>query len=141
MRFRYVPAATEGQSLVTNMTAMVDVMFNLLLFTLLSTSYIQHSAMEIQLPKATTGEGLQNQAVVVELTANDKIFLEGKEMGLEDLRTELGKIYASSEAQRPFLIRADEESAHGHVVALMDIARELGIKSLNIATLPKGELK
>lgn len=127
------------------MTPMIDIVFNLLLFFLLSTSYIQHSAMEVQLPKATTATNIENQVVVVELTAKDNIFLDGKEMlpaaagetGLDTLKAELTKIYTSPDVQRPLLIRADEDAVHGHVVALMDIARELGVKSLNIATLPQ----
>lgn len=134
MRFKY---ATYGaaNTPAMDMTPMIDIIFNLLLFFILSTSYIQHSAMEVSLPQATTATVLENQVVVVDLTRDDRIYLQGEEMTLDHLKTELEKIY-SADISRPLLVRADQDAIHGHVVAILDLSRKIGIKTLNIATLP-----
>ncbi|RMH55347.1 MAG: biopolymer transporter ExbD [Candidatus Hydrogenedentota bacterium] len=125
-----------------DMTPIIDIVFNLLLFFLLSSSYVQHSALDVKLPKAATSEGVEGEVVIVELNRQDQIFLQGKPVeGLEDLEKRLGAIYsnAGAEEKKPLLIRADEFVYHGRVVSVLDIARKVGVQSLNVATVPSEE--
>jgi biopolymer transport protein ExbD len=134
MRFRY--AAQQGLKPGSDMTPMIDIVFNLLLFFLLSSSYVQHTALEVRLPEATSAPSIEGEAVVVELTRDDRLFFQSKEVTLEELRAGMREAYPEKGSTRPLLIRADAQAFHGRVVALLDIARDLGVSSLNVATIP-----
>lgn len=118
---------------------MIDIVFNLLLFFLLSSSYVQHSAMEVNLPEASNTPALEGEAVVVDITRDDRFFLQGKEVTLDELKAGISSQYTSPSTDKPLLIRADAKAFHGRVVALLDLARGLGVKSLNVATVPVAE--
>lgn len=137
MRFKYATYQAPSTSSI-DMTPMIDIVFNLLLFFLLSTSYVQHSSLEVKIPYASTATAVENQVIVVDLTRDDRLFLQGEEMTLEALRAELTKLYEKDKS-RALLIRADEDAVHGHVVALLDLSREVGVTELNIATVPQKE--
>lgn len=137
MRFKY--SSRTPQTSVIDMTPMIDIVFNLLLFFLLSTSYVQHSAIQIALPIASTAKAMENEVVVLDLTEDQRIYLnEIKIEGMDILRVEMGRIYSDSEAleRRPLLVRADAQARHEHVVALLDFVRDIGVKSYFVATLP-----
>lgn len=119
-----------------DMTPMIDIVFNLLLFFILSSSYVQHSSLEVKLPDSTTSAAVQGEAVVVDLTSEDKIFFNRKEVDLEGLRAAMAEAYADTSTDRPLLVRADAQAMHGKVVAILDIARQQKVKALNIATIP-----
>ena len=134
MRFKYAGAAYSQRAPI-DMTPMLDIVFNLLLFFLLSSSFVQHTSIEVKLPKTASSTPVEGEVVVIELTSSERIFLQGKELSLQDLPSKLKELYSGSDLQRPLLIRADEHAYHGGVVALLDIAREVGVTSLNVATM------
>jgi biopolymer transport protein ExbD len=119
-----------------DMTPMIDIVFNLLLFFLLSSSYVQHSSLEVKLPESTTSKELEGEAVVVDVTRDDRIFFNGKALDFEGLRAAMSTAYPEPGSDKPLLIRADAQALHGRVIAILDIARERKVKALNIATMP-----
>lgn len=135
MRFRYKPAVADDRKI--DMTPIIDIVFNLLLFFLLSSSYVQHTAIDVKLPESTTGEKMESEPVIIEITRDERIFIDGEATNFEGLRLSLGEKYADAvEEPRPLLIRADAYAYHGRIVTVLDLARELGITALNIETLP-----
>jgi biopolymer transport protein ExbD len=123
---------------VIDMTPMIDIVFNLLLFFLLSSSYVQHSSLEVKLPQSTQSRELEGEAVVVDLTRDDRIFFNGKLVTLDELRAAMVTAYPEPGSDKPLLIRADAQAMHGRVIAILDIARAQKVKALNIATMPAG---
>lgn len=136
MKFSDIVAAKPAPGI--DMTPMIDIVFNLLLFFLLSSSFVEHTSMEVKLPRASTSQSFEGEAVVVELTRDDQLFLQGKAVSLDELRNRMKELYANPEEPRPLLVRADAQALHGRVVAVLDIARTVGVKALNVATLPEG---
>ncbi len=136
MRFRYASTPAGSDRPTIDMTPMIDIVFNLLLFFLLSSSFVQHTSLEVKLPQASTSVSFEGEAVVVELTRDDRIFVQGKEVSLPDLPGRLKELYPDPESGKPLLIRADEHVFHGRVVTLLDIARSVGVSQLNVATIP-----
>lgn len=135
MKFSAVVSSKASPTI--DMTPMIDIVFNLLLFFILSSSFVEHTSMEVKLPRASTSQAFEGEAVVVELTRDDHLFLQGKEVSVDDLRTTMHQLYQDPENGKPLLVRADAQALHGRVVAILDIAREVGVKALNVATLPE----
>ena len=116
------------------LTPMVDVVFNLLIFFMISTTFVQAPGLDIQLPESSA-ERVQKEPdeVKVYLSRGGDIFFEDEKVSLEQFRNRLEE-FGERSADMTFLLMADREALHGRVVQLMDLARESGFHRLAIAT-------
>ena len=135
MRFRKHLELERGQKEI-NITPLVDMVFLLLIFFMLTSSFIVLPAIKINLPKAVTSETVKDKNIIITVNSEDIIYLDEKPISIEEL-TEFIKQSAAQEEQRPILIKADKESSLGAIVKVWDIAREAQIEQINIATLQK----
>ena len=117
-------------------TTMADIVFLLLIFFIISTTFVVQPAIKIKLPQATTKEMEPTEAVMIFLTKDSRLFINEEEIAWSrDLASILKpKIYASRE--NLVVIKADREVDFGRVVKIMDIAKQAGAKRLAVATQP-----
>lgn len=117
-----------------NVTPLVDVMLVLLIIFMVTSTYIVQQSIQVQLPKADTGENtpkLKNLAFVVDKSG--AIFLDGKPISLEDIASRVAaEKSADPTVQLQALVAADKETPHGFVVGLIDAVRRQGITDLAI---------
>ena len=122
-----------------DLTSMVDVVFLLLIFFMISTTFIQNPGLTIKLPESGAKRDVtQPKEVKVYLSAAGDIFIGDKQLTLAELRQRLDG-YGTRGAAMTFVLYADAASRHGRVVELMDAARAAGFGKLAIATEPKGQ--
>ena len=120
-----------------DLTPMVDVVFLLLIFFMISTTFIETPGLTINLPKSSAQQvKKEQQELRVYLRADSKIFLEKQEIELSDLVESL-QAYGDKAADTTFLLMADKDVKHGNVVQLMDTAKAAGFIKLAIATEKK----
>ncbi len=120
-----------------DLTPMVDVVFLLLIFFMISTTFVETPGMTINLPKSSALQDNRKQKEVrVYLRADGDLFLEQQKIKAEGL-TEKLMSYGDEAAETTFLLMADKDVKHGHVVRLMDIAKMAGFVKLAIATEKK----
>jgi biopolymer transport protein ExbD len=129
---------TGGARFLTGMesTAMADIIFLLLIFFLLSSSFILQTGIKITLPEVTRPEAEEKQQVVVTITRDDQLFVNDRKVSWSLLRQELGRALQAS-ATRTVIVKGDAEVSLGRTVEVMDAARELGAERLAIAAKPK----
>jgi biopolymer transport protein ExbD len=117
-----------------NVTPFVDVMLVLLVVFMVTSSYIVQQSIQVQLPKADTGQNtpkVKNLAFVVDKSG--ALFLDGKPIRLEDIATRVqAEKAADPNVQLQALVAADKETQHGYVVGLIDAVRRQGITDLAI---------
>ena|SRR3989338_8006893 len=118
-----------------NTTPLVDVMFNLLIFVIITAQYTNMQALKVNLPKAQSGAAIEKKVdkVVVTVTKSSELLLDGKTtdpVSLEAALSPLGK----RATQPAVLIQADEGSTTGLLVNVMDIASKVGLKKISIET-------
>jgi biopolymer transport protein ExbD len=117
-----------------DLTPMVDVVFLLLIFFMISTTFIETQGLTIKLPKASASKvPKQDKEVQVYLSKDGDIFLHEEQLSLEQLQVKLAG-YGESAGRTMFLLMADREAQHGGVVQLMDLAKRSGFEKLAIAT-------
>jgi biopolymer transport protein ExbD len=120
-----------------DLTPLVDVVFLLLIFFMLSTTFIVAPGIKVKLPKSSSTEvSREKKEVRVVMSQDDKIYVEQKLVSHE----ELGKYLKKAARENPegmVIIQADERVTHGKVVEVMDIAKTSGFNKLAIATRPK----
>lgn len=120
-----------------DLTPMVDVVFLLLIFFMISTTFIETPGLTINLPKSSAQQvKKEQQEVRVYLRADGEIFLEQQKIELGDLVENL-QTYGDKAADTTFLLMADKDAKHGNVVQLMDTAKAAGFIKLSIATEKK----
>jgi biopolymer transport protein ExbD len=122
-----------------DLTSMVDVVFLLLIFFMISTTFVANPGLTIKLPESGAKRSASEpKEVKVYLSAAGEISLGDQRVTLAELRQRL-QGYGSEGAQMTFVLYADAQSRHGRVVELMDAARAAGFAKLAIATEPKEE--
>lgn len=125
------------ESSTLDMTPLVDVVFNLLIFFMLSTTFVTTPGIKINLPEASSKElKVQEKEVRIALTRKGKIYLNRKLVTLDDVSKTL-KQKARINPKMLVIIQADEQVTHGKVVQIMDIAKTAGLNRLAIATRPR----
>lgn len=117
-----------------DLTPMIDVVFLLLIFFMISTTFIENPGLQIDLPDATAQQlSAEEKEVQVYLTAKGEIFLERQPVNLNELKEKLAS-YSAAAKQMTFLLMADKDALHGKVISLMDLAKTVGFGKLAIAT-------
>ncbi len=133
MKFRRQVRTEEG----VNLTPLIDVVFLLLIFFMVSTTFTKETHLTIDLPEGS-GEKMveQPQKIEILINADGSYAVNGKSLvnqKLETLKAALKKT-ASGKADIPLIITADAKTPHQSVVTAMDAAGQLGFVHLSITT-------
>lgn len=125
-----------------NLTPLIDVVFLLLIFFMVSTTFRQEADIAIELPKAAQDPApAERQRLVVHIDALGRYFVNDQALAATDLETLKTALLeaAGDERNLPFVIRAAGDTPHQAVVTVMDAASQLGFRRLAIATVPTDE--
>ncbi len=137
MRFKRLKRRTssaKGQLDVTMKVPLIDVMFNLLIFFMLTSNFVIQPGIKVHLPRAITSEVMSGENFVVTLTGQDLIFLNDKPITISELMAQLKE---AASTNKSLLLKADTSASLGRVVEIWDLCRELGVSQINIATNQK----
>ncbi len=124
-----------------NLTSLIDVVLLLLIFFMVTTSFVRETEIRMQLPEAQAEARLANQdSLEITVTADGNYLVDGREIvnrRPDTLRRALVRIAGESREQQ-IVIRADARVSHQSVVTAMDVAGRLGFVRINIATVEHG---
>jgi len=110
---------------------LIDVIFQLLIFFMLSSSFTFQSGISVKLPKAVTSDVIKEENLIVTITSENIIYLSGTIVTLKELKEHLSHPDIKDHA---LLIKADRRASVGRIVDIWDLCRNLDIKRINIAT-------
>ncbi len=133
---------SQKEQTEVNLTPLIDVVFLLLIFFMISTTFEQSASLQVSLPQAAEGETeQQSNPVVLAIDALGNMALDERRLDGNDPATVRAALSASLPAIQAttLVIHADAEVAHKHVVTVMDSAGELGITNLSIATIDQDD--
>ena len=121
-----------------NMTPLMDVVFLLLIFFMVSTTFEKQARLKVVLPEAST-EAVQNKdnPVVIGIDANGRFYINDRQLvnsQQDTLKIALTRTLGNNK-DVPLVLRADAKTPHQFVVMAMDAAAQLGLTRLSIATL------
>lgn len=125
-----------------NLTSLIDVVFLLLIFFMVSTNFEKQTALKISLPKASQQAELKkDNAIEVAIDAEGRMYVN--QQGLLNSRastlTAALTAAAGSNRANPVVLRADAETAHHFVVTTMDVLAKMGFTNLSIAAIREAE--
>ncbi len=138
MKFR----SAERGSPEINLTPLIDVVFLLLIFFMVSTTFERHSELSIELPEASADADTPDDAVIdVVIDAEGGVHVEGLPLadpGVDSLQRALEDVAGTLDAP-PVVISADAQTPHQSVVTVMDAARRAGLYKLTFAARQPAE--
>jgi len=116
-----------------NITSLIDVLFLLLIFFMVSSTFVEKPGMDLELPESESSTLKEVKDMVLQIQPDDKMFLNGKDVTMSNIRTYLEEEYRNN-PDAALILKADKAVTHGKVVSIMDLAKQLGITKLIIAT-------
>ena len=119
-----------------DMTPMIDIVFQLILFFLVSTTFAILPGIKLRLPTSHTSEGTSFQGITITADADGLLFFNEKEVSTDDLKTELIN-YDTGNLKKdefPVSLEADADVTNGTIVSIFDIIRESGYAVINLRT-------
>jgi len=144
MRFKHWTKNGVGTGSALDLTPVVDVVFNLLIFFALSLNFAATSGgINVKLPSATSAEPVKIEQLTINLTKDGSIVYKDLTIDAAELTKKLKEV---KDKDSLVIIRADNDVPHGKVVEIMDIAKSAGLSKLAFAvqaapSLPKNEKK
>ena len=129
MRRRRVRNREESE---VNLTPMLDVVFIMLIFFIVTASFVKEAGIDITRPPAATAERKERGNILVAITANDQIWIDRRQVDVRSIRANIERLHAEN-PQGSVVIQADTDSKNGLLVRVMDAARLAGVKSVSLA--------
>lgn len=126
-----------------NLTSLIDVVLLLLIFFMVSTSFVKQSRIAIRLPESDSTAVVEEipQQIDIMITETGTYLINGRELinsRPETIRNALQKV-SGGDNSLPLTISADANAKHQHVVTAMDIAGRLGFVQISIATVNEAD--
>lgn len=127
----------QGQ-LEVNMAPLIDMVFILLIFFLVTTSFVRESGVDVQRPSAATAVSRQKANILIGITNDNRIFMENREMDIATLRLSVERALAEN-PDSIIVVVADRRSSTGTAVRVMDACRLAGATNISLAARPGGQ--
>ncbi len=128
---------TEDESEV-NLTPMLDVVFIMLIFFIVTASFVKEAGIDVTRPPAATAERKERGNILIAITENDQIWMDRRQVDPRALRANIERLHAEN-PQGSVIIQADVNSKNGLLVMVMDAARLANVPNVALAAEVVGE--
>ena len=129
-RFRTIET-TLNESADINLSPLIDMVFLLLIFFMVTTVFVHETGVEVQKPKASSASDLEKNSILIAVTQEGRIVYGGKDLDLNRVRGLVARLLKTRDM--PVIIIADEHSATGRVVEVIDQCKLGGASQVSIA--------
>lgn len=116
-----------------DLTPMLDVIFIMLIFFIVTTSFIKESGIDVDRPKAATSEQKPKATIVVSIDANGVVWIDKRVIDIKAVRANIERLKTLN-TNNSVIVAADKKSTTQSVVEVMDQIRQAGIKNISLST-------
>ena len=116
-----------------DMTPMLDIVFIMLIFFIVTTVFVNETGVEVDKPQAVTTTLLERTVIMIAITAAGEVVYDGANIGAVGVRATVAQLLRT-QPDRPVVVQADEEVPTGLLVQVIDEAKLAGAIAVNIAT-------
>jgi biopolymer transport protein ExbD len=121
----------KGQEI--DLAPLLDVVFILLIFFIVTTVFVRETGVEVDKPTAISSESLKKSVLLIAITATQQVVYGGANIGVKGVRSTLAQAIQNND--KPLVIQADKKVAVELLVRVIDEAKLAGVKNINIATI------
>ncbi len=126
-------------SVVVNMAPLIDIVFLLLIFFIVTTSFVKETGIDVQRPSAATAVYKEKSNILIGIDKEGRLFFDKKEVDILGIRAHLERSLAEN-PEASAIIVADKTSITGIVIEVMDQCRLAGVQNISIAaSLPSSD--
>lgn len=130
MRSRHVSSDQEDAEL--NMTPMIDIVFIMLIFFIVTTSFVKETGIEVSRPSADTAERKEKGSILIGVRGNGEIWMDNRQIEKDAIRANVERMLAEN-PEASVVVVADEASSSGTLVQAIDQARQAGASGVSVA--------
>jgi len=128
--FTYSSQADDEQEI--NITPMLDVVFIMLIFFIVTASFVKESGVDVDRPSAVTAVVKEKGNILIAITATGEIWVDRRQVDPRAVRANIERLHAEN-PQGSVVIQADKASTTEMLVQVMDAARQAGVYNVSIA--------
>jgi biopolymer transport protein ExbD len=132
---RHIPAQEETE---LDMTPMLDIVFIMLIFFIVTTSFVKESGVTVNTPQAATAANQENANIFIAITANGEVWIDRRPVDPRSVRAIVARLHADN-PEGSVIIQSDAEAATGTLVDVMDQVRLAGVEGIAIAADKRAE--
>ncbi len=118
-----------------NMTPMLDVVFIMLIFFIVTASFVKESGVEVNRQQAATAEPKESANLFIAITDNGQIWMDKRVIDVRAVRANIERLHAEN-PQGAVVIQADKDSKNGLLVQVLDAAKAAGVQNVSLAADP-----
>jgi len=126
------PLSRNEQEYEVDITPMLDVVFIMLIFFIVTATFTKESGIEVDRPQAATAQLQEKANILVAINANDDIWIDRRQVDVRALRPIIERLHAEN-PKGSVVIQADRNSRNEQLVRVMDAARAAGVYEIAIA--------
>jgi len=133
MRRKHGAMGGEEEDNEINLTPMLDVVFIMLIFFIVTASFIKEAGIDINRPDAGTAIKQQDAAILIAISASDEIWIDRHLTDPRAVKAKIEQLHAEN-PKGSIVIQADRESTNEFLVIVMEAAKQAGVANIAIAT-------
>jgi biopolymer transport protein ExbD len=122
----------EDEDNEINLTPMLDVVFIMLIFFIVTASFIKEAGIDVNRPDAPTAERVEDANILIAISANDEIWIDRRLIDPRAVRANIERLHAEN-PKGSVVIQADKKSTNEMLVIVMDASRAAGVTNVSIA--------
>lgn len=115
-----------------NLTPMLDVVFIMLIFFIVTASFIKEAGIDVSRPTAITRDSMQDANILIAISSNDEIWIDKKLIDPRQVRPNIERLHAEN-PKGSIVIQADEESTNEALTVVMEAAKSAGVTNVAIS--------
>ena len=123
----------QKRRVLINITPLIDVLFLLLIFLMVSSTFLDQPGIKLELPQADSSVVVEQKDYILFVNKEGKMYLNSLEVDFGNLQSRLKDVLHEMK-DGSLILKADQDVSHGIVVKIMDIVKKSGIKKLIIGT-------
>ena len=132
MRRSHGGMEVEDEDNEINLTPMLDVVFIMLIFFIVTASFIKESGIDVNRPDAPTSERVEYANILIAISATDEIWIDRRLVDPRAVRANIERLHAEN-PKGSVVIQADKKSTNNMLVTVMDASRAAGVFNVSIA--------
>jgi biopolymer transport protein ExbD len=124
----------EEEDTTIDLTPMLDVVFIMLIFFIVTASFIKEAGIDVNRPLAPTADKQADAAILVAISSGDEIWIDRRQVEISNVRNVIEKLHQEN-PKGSLVIQADEKSTNAMLVVVMEAAKSAGVANVAIAAL------
>ncbi len=133
MRKHHGSMGEEDEGEEINLTPMLDVVFIMLIFFIVTATFIKEAGIQVERPDTVTAEFQEDASILIAISSNDEIWIDRKEREPRAVRGVIERLHAEN-PKGSIVIQADEDSTNEMLVIVLEAAKAAGVKNVAIAS-------